>query len=443
MISDRIFDEPIHRMLPVILQRKAASHASGERRSQKLLAIEDLIFTEWRLRFYGSGVAIAYALVMAWQLIHGRWLIHSDGSLAALDFCFMWVSGKFAALGDPAQIFRHGALLGSGPPHDPSYSANECSVLTVYDYPPTALFMVYPLGFMPYLVAFGVWVGATLLLYEATVWKIIPRAAAVIAALTPTPVLLNALDGHNGFVTAGLMGLSLAFVERRPWISGLFLGLLTYKPHFGVLFPLALLASRNWRVLGSAAFTSVAVGAAAAVAFGYEGWPSFLDSLLNRNTGLSTNEVYLRLQSLYGLLNWLGASAWLSWTMQLAAALVVTAIVCLIWSKPIPSALKAATLCIGSVIVTPYVMGYDLPILSIAAAFLVEDGLSRGFMPGERTVILVCFAALFLLLTWTPPVTPLVCVVLLLLAMWRIPTMRIGAVLTCDPKRAASPPTAA
>jgi len=40
-------------------------------------------------------------------------------------------------------------------------------------------------------------------------------------------------------------------MEGRPWVSGIFLGLLTYKPQLGVLFPLALLASRSWRALGS------------------------------------------------------------------------------------------------------------------------------------------------------------------------------------------------
>jgi hypothetical protein len=108
-------------------------------------------------------------------------------------------------------------------------------------------------------------------------------------------------------------------------------------------------------------------------------------------------------------------------------SLVVTTIVCVVWAKPIPYALKAAILCIGSVTVTPYVCVYDLPILSIAA-FLVKDGLSRGFMPGERTLILVCFAALFLLLTVTLAATPLVCAALLFLAVRRVPTLRADAV---------------
>src|SRR5205807_10569328 len=123
-------------------------------------------------------------------------------------------------------------------------------------------------------------------------------------ALTPFTVPANILDGHNGFLTAGLIGLSLVFLERRPRLSGLFLGLLTYKPHFGIIFPFALFASRNWRALGSATLISLILGITAEIVFGYEVWSSFIASLFDRNSGLIQNEVELNLQSIYGVLYW-------------------------------------------------------------------------------------------------------------------------------------------
>jgi hypothetical protein len=71
--------------------------------------------------------------------------------------------------------------------------------------------------------------------------------------------------------------------------------------------------------------------------------------------------------------------------------------------------------------VPPYILFYDLCILSIAVAFLVRDGMSRGFFPGERTVILICFAALFLVQV---PIGPVVCAALLVLVARRIVTYR-------------------
>ena len=67
--------------------------------------------------------------------------------------------------------------------------------------------------------------------------------------------------------------------------------------------------------------------------------------------------------------------------------------------------------------VPPYILFYDLCILTVAVAFLVRDGMSRGFLPGERTVILICFAALFFVQV---PIGPVVCTVLFFLTVRRI-----------------------
>ena len=53
-----------------------------------------------------------------------------------------------------------------------------------------------------------------------------------------------------------------------------------------------------------------------------------------------------------------------SWAIQIATAAVTALVVCLIWRRPTASALKAASLAIGTVMVTPYVLTYDLTILS-------------------------------------------------------------------------------
>lgn len=390
--------------------------ASG---SQALAKIENWIFTERRVRLYGTGVAVAYALSLAWRLVHGQWVILPYGRLRCVDFGWMWLSAKFAISGDPAKIFDYSTFSAA---QLALFGQHNCPFITPYVYPPTYLFVTYLLGFMPYLAAFAVWVLVTLFLYGTAVYAIIPRRAAVMAAMAPFFVAVNADFGHNAFITAALIGFSFAFLERRPWLSGILLGLLTYKPQIGVLFPLALLASRNWRALASAAAASVILAIAAAIAFGSEGWPSFLHTLLDRQSTLSPNtEVPLALHSVFGLLRWTETSALVSWGGHLIVAALVTLTVWVVWSKPSPFSLKAAVLCIGSAMVPPYILFYDLCILSIAVAFLVRDGISRGFLPGERTVLLICFAALFLVQV---PIGPIICAVLFFLAARRIVAYR-------------------
>ena len=405
-----------------------SAHLSGISLARgKLLEIEDRIFTQRNLHVYGFGVAWAWTLFTGWLLL-GGWI---KGVLRSIDFCWIWASGTLAASSNPALIYDPAAFTAA---LDALFGPGECKFLH-FSYPPTVLFFNYPFGLLPYMTAFAVWIVATVVLYLGAVYAIIPRPAALIAALTPMAVPVNVLFGHNGFLTAGLIGLSLVFVERRPWLCGILFALLTYKPQFGVLFPLALLASRNWRTLCWATASSVALSAAAAAAFGYQGWPSFVDLLWHRNSTLSPDGVGLELQSIYGLLHWAGVSTWLSWTVHLAVAIVVAIAVCAVWAEPIPHSLKAAILSIGALTVTPYVLRYDLCILSIPVAFLVKDGLSRGFLAGERTVILICLAAFLLWLAPMMPVGPVVYPVILLLIARRIVAARCG-LLTASPDEA-------
>jgi hypothetical protein len=372
-------------------------------------------FTEQRLFLYGSTIVVAYVVGLVWRWLRHEWVIRSDGHPTCIDFSWIWVSGTFAASSEPARVYDHSAFSAAravlaGP--------GGCMFLdNKFDYPPIILFLTYPLGLLSYSTAFAVWMAATLLIYLAAIYAIIPRPAAVIAALTTSPVVFNVLLGQNGFLTAGLIGLSLVLMERRPWLSGIFFGLLTYKPQFGILIPFALLASRDWRSLASATLTSVTLAMAAAVAFGSQTWPSFLSSLVDREASLSeVPGLPIPLLSTFGFLQSAGVSTQIAGVVHLVLAAIVAALMLGIWAKPIPHSLKAAALCIGSVTVTPYVLGYDFCVLSIAVAFLVSDGLSHGFLSGERATMFGCWVGLFIL---SGPVPLIICLILLVLVVRR------------------------
>jgi arabinofuranan 3-O-arabinosyltransferase len=413
------------------------SRLDPTRGGDKLRGLEDRVFTEERLRFYGIGVVIGliitFILCWAWPL--GQWLVNPDGKLGSIDFCWIWVSGKFAAFSDPSRIYDQAIYAAAQYVY---YWPGECLFMHQYVYPPTFLFFTYLLGVMPYLLAFAVWVAATLVLYLAVVYAIIPYPAALIAAITSPAALKNAQLGHNGFLTAGLIGMSLVLLERRPWLSGICLGLLTCKPQFGVLFPLALLVSRNWRALAGAAASGLIISVTAAFAFGARTWPAFIASLFDRTAGLSPQAgVELWLESVYGLLHWAGAGARLAWTVHLTVAAAAAVTVCAVWVKPVPHPLKAAILCIGALLVSPYLLPYDLCILSIGAAFLIKDGLSRGFLAGERTIVLICLALLYCPLA---PLGPVVYIVLLWLVLRRIVGVRGPKLSYLPPDRTAGFP---
>jgi hypothetical protein len=410
----------------MIDQKKIEDHPLGSivLRRDKLAKLEAWLFTERRIWLYGSGVVVAYAIGLVTRLLAHSWIFVEDGKLScSIDFPYMWISGSLAASGGSALVYDFPAFSGV---RAALGSADEClaPVLNQFVYPPTSLFFTYPIGLMPYLPAFAAWTVVTLLLYLAAIYLIVPLPIAIWVALSPFPVFFNIFLGQDGFLIAGLMGLSLALLERCPRLSGILLGLLTFKPQIGILFPFALLASRNRRVMISAVATSVVLIVTSMVVFGYQGWPSFIHALVDRGPSLSpTSSLYIlsmRLESVYGFLWLTGVSPPIAWATQLAVAGTVTAVVWWIWATPVPHHLKAAALCSAAPMATPYVHGHDLCILAIAAAFIVKDGLTRGFLPGDRLIMLFSWIVIFLCFRdfssgWIP------CLAILALVVRRVP----------------------
>lgn len=388
----------------------------------KLAKFEDWLFTQRRIWLYGSGSVVAYAIGLGARLFQHRWLFQNDGTLSCIDFTTMWVSGIFAGSSDPAGMYDNSAWSVAW---KSLTSLEGCPLAQGHtSYPPLLLFFTYPLGLLPYVAAFAAWTAVTLLLYLVAIYLIVPRAIAILAALSPFPVFFNFFLGQNGFLLAGLMGLSLVFMEHRPQLSGFFLGLLTFKPQIGILFPFALVGSRKWRVVIGAAATSVILIVTSTVLFGYEGWPSFIRALVDRGPSLAP-----RLESVYGFLSLAGMSPSIAWALQLAVAAAVTAVVFWVWAKPIPHSLKAAALCSAAPMVTPYVHGHDLCILAISVAFLVQDGLRRGFLPGDRLIMLFAWIVIFLCFRdfssgWMP------CLAFLALVVRRMPMVRASNFVT-------------
>jgi hypothetical protein len=378
--------------------------------------LEDRLFTAPRIRLLAGVLVAVNIAILGWSMLSGGSVVTRSGDPSSIDFSFIYASGLFAGSAHPAAAYDYAAfsaaqaaLFGAPQGGLPYYH---------FLYPPTFLLFTYPLGLMPFVVAFAAWVAGTFLLYEAAAYAILPRAATLMAAAVPAAVVKNAQLGQNGFLTAGLIGLALVMIERRPVLAGVCLGLLTYKPQFGVLFPLALIAGGQWRAFASAAATALILAILAAMAFGHDVWPAYLDSLRGFDARLSPDQrVEFFYQSVFGWLERYGATAAAAWTAHLTAAAVVAAVVCAIWFRPAPYPIKAASLCAGAIACTPYVLTYDLCVLTMAVAFLVQDGLDRGFGAGERTILLMCFAGSFLP---TGPVAPVLCAAILGIAVWRL-----------------------
>lgn len=340
------------------------------------------------------GLCVAQAVYLAASLALGQWLVDAAGHGIPTDFVNVWAAGKLTLGGHPASAYEwmtHKGIENAAVGYDfKGYYG--------WYYPPPFLAVAALLALFPYAIAYAVWVAATLSVYVVTIrWIVGHRLGYLLAGAFPA-VLANAMVGQNGFVTASLMGGTLGFMEKRPVLAGCCLGLLTYKPHFGILFPLVLLVAKRWTVFWTAAAVALAMAALSWFAFGTAAWAGFLQLLpVASQDYLSKGFAdWSKLQSVFGLVRTLGTGETVAWSLQILLAAAAAVAVCLLWRTQKPFALKAAALGVGALLATPYVYLYDLVVLAVPVAFLIRLALKDGFLRGEAVALALAAALIFI-----------------------------------------------
>jgi arabinofuranan 3-O-arabinosyltransferase len=329
----------------------------------------------------GLALALGYLVVLFGTYLQGHFLTDPQGRPIANDFVDVFAAGRLALDGEAVTAYNwtaHKAAEVRALGHDfPGYYG--------WHYPPTFLFVAAALATLPYLVAMLAWLAATLAAYAAALRLILGGRAGVLLALGFPAAIWNVTAGQNGFLTAALIGGTLGVLERRPALAGVFLGLLTYKPQFGLLFPLVLIADRRWLTIAVAALVAAGMAAASWLVFGSASWQAFAHwmPITSRVVLGEGGADWSRLQSVFGLIRAHGGSEALAWAAQGAVSAAVAGLVLWLWRRDVPFELKAAVLAAGALLATPYVYMYDLVVLAVAVAFLLRFALERGFSAAE------------------------------------------------------------
>ncbi len=309
------------------------------------------------------------------------WIFDPEGLGIPTDFVNVWAAGRLALEGHPAQAWDWDiqkqvelALLRQD---FPGYFA--------WHYPPPFLFVASFLAQFPYAVAFIGWVSVSILPYLAVMRAIVGRAFGLVLAIAFPMVMSNTLVGQNGFLTAALIGGTLYLLPTRKVLSGICLGLLTYKPQYGFLFPIVLIAASEWRVFFAAGATAIVVAFASWLAFGTESWQAFFHWMPTFSQAflVEGKATWWKLQSLYSLVRYLGGTEQLAWIFQWVLTAAVATTLVAMWRSNVRYSLKASALAVGTLLTTPYLFMYDMMVLAIPVGYLVRLGLARGFRPYE------------------------------------------------------------
>jgi hypothetical protein len=259
-------------------------------------------------------------------------------------------------------------------------------------YPPLFLLICAPLGVLPYLGALAAWLLATGAAFAASLRGWLDRRLGWRTAAAFPAVLMTLGHGQNAFLSAGLLGAGAMWLESRPILAGVAFGLVAFKPHLGLILPLALAVRGRWKTFAAASLTVAAFAGASLAAFGLQTWSGFL-----ANSGLAraTLEQGLvepgKMVSAFAAVRVLGGPVALAYAAQvLVAALVAAGLVTALRRRPAPRA-EGALIVLASMLASPFLLDYDLLILAFPLAWLAGEGLKGGFRAWEKAALFAGF----------------------------------------------------
>lgn len=333
-------------------------------------------------------LAVAAGIVTAWVLASDG-LVDPLGKPLGSDFLGFWAASKVALGQGGAAVYDIAALQAA----ETAALARPVPFFT-WLYPPTTLLLVWPLALLPYLPSLLLWTIGQLVLALAVLRRILPHPLALRLAVAFPATFLCLIHGQNALLSTGLLGGGLLLLRNRPAAAGALFAALLYKPHLGLLIPVALIAGGYWRALLGGAAAGVLLLALTLVWPGVAAWMAFLGHGDFAQSVLEQGWVdWGKMASTYAGLRLLGFPSGLAWAGQGLIALAAGVAVALLWHGDRPFAHKAAGLAAGTLLATPFLLDYDLMILALPIAWLAGEGLRRGFRPWEATLLAVAWAS--------------------------------------------------
>ncbi|MBB1249456.1 glycosyltransferase family 87 protein [Rhizobium sp. G21] len=313
-------------------------------------------------------IALRYQIEL-WQFDEKGFSILSD-RLPYWDFTNLWAGSQMARQGHVDWLFDIEAYrAGLRAMFSPLLPNQEWS------YPPSILWLGLPLSLLPLPVAYAVWTFGTIAALGLALKPLRLPRLALVAILTSPAVVASAIFGQNGSLTAALLLGSLLTSARAPVLSGLLAGLLTIKPHLGLLIPVVYLATGNWRAFLTAAATAIALVAATGLVFGVQVWTGFVtvtSPLMARILEAPYPQLYhANAMTFFILGRSIGLGVAASYAYQGLFSLIAVGAVAWLWRRPeVDLRIKAVLTALLALAATPYGYTYDAVPFSVAVVVL-------------------------------------------------------------------------
>jgi hypothetical protein len=343
-------------------------------------------WTQWvlravQLRWLGQRRILAYSRILALVfLISMVWPYLVMTGVSGSDFQAFWSAARLIVSGAASSVYDVGAVHAIQNPMGKEY-------FFPFVNPPPMLLVVWPLGFLPFNLAWVAWIAATFAFWFAMTRLLAKDLSWPIIAFPGA--LLGAWHAQTGLLTGGLQAAAAGLLRYRPFLAGLCVGGLIIKPHLALLFPIALAAGKHWRAFAGAAFSVIALLALTWLTFG-------TDAILNYQQGWAMSGLLMEIGDKAFFLRQVTVYAALRVALSVEAAVAAQALVTLgvailtwkAWSRAGPLEGKLALLMAATPLATPYLFSYDLPFLILPLCWLIGEARSKPMHGWERPVLL-------------------------------------------------------
>jgi Glycosyltransferase family 87 len=250
------------------------------------------------------------------------------------------------------------------------------------NYSPLVALVMAPLTTASFLQAWALWSAISLVLYGVAVTFVAgmtrrvrkDRLTLALAALAFPALFIVIRYGQISAVSLLLLAMSGWLYARRQLLAaGLALGALAYKPNLLVVPVFAFAATREWRVLSGLCLGVCLESAANLGLVGWTGFATYLGVLATLATNPDLVQAFpTESHSLRGFARLLLPSPPVLAFVSVAAVAVVTWAVYRVWQQSVDARPRWAALTLATILATPHLLTYDLLLLAVPLALVVD-----------------------------------------------------------------------
>jgi len=240
-------------------------------------------------------------------------------------------------------------------------------------YPPSFLVLLLPfapLGFAASYVAFQILTAAFLAtaLIKGASSPVLSRYVAAGVLISPAAAI-NIVDGQCAFLVAALLIAGVRLLALQPILGGILLGLLSFKPQFCLLVPVALVALRQYKALLAAAGSALVLVILSVIIFGLDVWLWWIPQAINNF--IETDAKWLSYGRIWGHSVWAcavlaGIPPRLASVLQIAAIAGGMVVAYLAFRSTLSRDKQLAVLLAATVLAAPHSGAYDATLLAAA-----------------------------------------------------------------------------